>query len=58
MRHTARQLHRLVHPTLPMALRGKPSPFLTDEPHIAQAFGLSGPETSTPMPKLYVSIYL
>ena len=58
MCYTARQLRRLVHPTLPMALRGKPSSFLTDEPHVAQAFGLSGPETSTPMPKLYVSIVI
>lgn len=36
----------------------KPSPFMTDAPHVAEAFGLPDPETSMPMPKFYVSNYL
>lgn len=30
----------------------RPSPFMTDAPHVAEAFGLD-PERSTPMPKFY-----
>jgi hypothetical protein len=31
----------------------RPSPFMTDAPHVAEAFGLPDPETSTSMPKFY-----
>ncbi|KAN0134212.1 hypothetical protein V8E53_007984 [Lactarius tabidus] len=31
----------------------RPSPFMTDGPHVAEAFGLPDTETSTPMPKFY-----
>jgi len=31
----------------------RPSPFMTDAPHVAEAFGLPDPATSTSMPKYY-----
>ncbi|KAH8978836.1 hypothetical protein EDB92DRAFT_1821349 [Lactarius akahatsu] len=31
----------------------RPSPFMTDAPHMAAAFGIPDPGTSTPMPKYY-----
>jgi hypothetical protein len=31
----------------------RPSPFMTDAPHMAEAFGLPDPSTSPPIPKYY-----
>jgi len=31
----------------------RPSPFMTDEPHVAEAFGIPDPGVSTSMPKFY-----